>query len=224
MTNSRPKIIGVLKLNTRFPRLHGDIGNPESFDHPVIYQTITTATPATIITEDQIHREIRADILKAAQRLQNDGASLITTSCGFLSAMQQELSEALNVPVITSSLILLPLIHTCSGNGKTGVITFNAEMLRAEHLGLQNQVAIEGLRGHDSLRITIEDDLETLDAQSAESEVCDACIRLLQQSPGIRNIVLECTNLSPYKHTLRQRFGYPVFDVVDAIHWMLQSQ
>jgi Asp/Glu/hydantoin racemase len=72
--------------------------------------------------------------------------------------------------------------------------------------------------------VTIEEDLETLDAGKAESEVVDAFTRLLQQTPSVRAVVLECTNLSPYKHKLRQYSGISVFDIVDAVHWMLESQ
>jgi len=46
------KTIGVLKLNTRFPRIAGDIGNPDSFHYKVIYQTVDSAirTTARIFT------------------------------------------------------------------------------------------------------------------------------------------------------------------------------
>jgi Asp/Glu/hydantoin racemase len=213
----------VLKLDTRFPRLPGDIGNPSSFNHPVIYETISGAVPASVITPGPIDQSVSDNILSRATKLQSKGVNLITTSCGFLSPLQSELSAALHVPVITSSLALLPVLNQCFGTDHVGIITFDAEKLTTAHLQTSN-THIEGLRVHDSLRITIEEDLETLDADKAESEVLDAITRLRQQAPSIRAAVLECTNLSPYKQKLRKCSGISVFDIVDAVHWMLESQ
>ncbi len=224
MHHRNNKSVGILKLNTHFPRLNGDIGNPETFNYPVIYQTITSATPATVITGKPIAPAIATELVDNALVLQQKGVSLITTSCGFLSPLQHTLSSSLNIPVITSSLLLLPLLTHCFGQSHVGVITFDAARLNHEHLQNQAPVAIEGLRVHDSLRCTIESDLESLDRQQAEAEVRDALIRLLQQQPNLRAVLLECTNLSPYKQVLRSEFGLSVFDLVDAVHWMLDSQ
>lgn len=224
MTASQKKTVGVLKLNTQFPRLPGDIGNPASFHYPAIYNTLSRATPATVITGAPLDPQIKNEIIDSAKDLITRGASLITTSCGFLSPLQADLSKALDKPVITSSLELLPLLSNLFGSEKTGVITFDADKLNAHYLSACKPAAVEGLRSHDSLRITIQDDLLVLDQDQAESEVKDACIRLLQKAPKIQAIVLECTNLSPYKETLRVQFGRSVFDIVDAIHWLLDSQ
>ena len=37
--------IGVLLLDTRFPRPPGDVGNAETFDFPVLYRVVERATP-----------------------------------------------------------------------------------------------------------------------------------------------------------------------------------
>ena len=35
------KPLGILMLDTRFPRIEGDIGNAKSFDYPVIFRRMT---------------------------------------------------------------------------------------------------------------------------------------------------------------------------------------
>jgi hypothetical protein len=35
--------------------------------------------------------------------------------------------------------------------------------------------------------------------------------------PGIDTVVLECTNLPPYKPALERALGLPVFDVLDLL-------
>ena len=37
-------------LDTRFPRIEGDIGNPASFDFPVIFRTMTGIGSADAVT------------------------------------------------------------------------------------------------------------------------------------------------------------------------------
>ncbi len=218
------RTIGVLILNTKFPRLPGDVGNPTSFNHPVIYQSIESATPATIVIGKSIATTVKQDIEIAATELTKQHVSIITTSCGFLSSMQQQLAQLSPTPVITSSLTLLPLLSSCHGGCEyLGVLTFDKEKLNTLHLGQFIPAAIEGLLESDSLKKTIAEDCATLDRQSALTEVLTASDRLLKKCPGLRAIILECTNLSPYKAELRTHTGLPVYDIVDAVHWMLDA-
>lgn len=219
------KKIGVLILNTNFPRIPGDIGNPVSFKYPVIYQTIESATTATIVTDQAIEKNIETDIQLASRKLIDHQVSVITTSCGFLSPMQSTLAELTSIPVMTSSLTLLPLLAAChGGSDKLGVLTFDKDKLNTRHLGDYIPIAIEGLIEGDSLKKTITRDLPQLDRITALAEVLNACDRLTAASPTLRALVLECTNLSPYKQEIRTHTGLAVYDIVDAIHWLLDSQ
>jgi hypothetical protein len=59
---------------------------------------------------------LQATILEQAHKLIAQGATAITTSCGFLSPLQDELQAALPVPVITSALWLLPRLRAQHGH------------------------------------------------------------------------------------------------------------
>ena len=59
--------IGILMLETRFPRLPGDIGNPASFDFPVLYATVAGADPETIAVRGDA-RSLLPDFIAAAHR------------------------------------------------------------------------------------------------------------------------------------------------------------
>ncbi len=89
-------------LDTRFPRIVGDIGNPKSFAMPVRHSIIAGAYPVEIIRNNP--QKLLPDFIEAARHLQDEGAAVITTSCGFLTLFQEELQHALDVPVLTSSL------------------------------------------------------------------------------------------------------------------------
>lgn len=221
----KQKVIGVVKLNTNFPRLIGDIGNPESFQYPVEYITVTSAVPANVTIAEDLTESLQQDFITATKALLEKEVSLITTTCGFLSTMQPQLAQLSNTPTICSALTLLPLLASIHGGTKNiGVLTFNAETLNANHTAGFIPGAIEGLLPTDSLRRVISADLRILDEVAARDNVLTACERLLIHSPNTKAIVLECTNLSPYKAALREHAKLPVYDIVDAIHWLLQSQ
>ena len=96
-------VIGVPMLETRIPRLPGDIGNPASFDFPVLYGTVAGADPETAVRGDA--RSLLPDFIAAGRELVAQGAAGLTTSCGFLAPFQKDLADGCGVPVAASSLL-----------------------------------------------------------------------------------------------------------------------
>lgn len=223
-----PAKIGILMLNTSFPRVPGDIGNPASFRHPAIYRTVPGANPGSVVTGRDLGNELSASFTRHANALAATGVRVISTSCGFLSVLQASLSEQLGVPFIASSLVLEPLLATLyGGHRKIGILTFDAAALQLQRQSLSGdrggQSAIEGLAAEDTLKQTIAGDLPTLDQRAAERELIKLADRLIKRQPQLQVLLLECTNMSPYKTALRQHTGLPVFDIIDAIHWIVES-
>ncbi|MBW2000201.1 MAG: hypothetical protein JRJ29_19860 [Deltaproteobacteria bacterium] len=52
-----------------------------------------------------------------------------------------------------------------------------------------------------------------LDTERLCKETVSLCSTLLEESPHVGAILLECTNLAPYRDTLAKKFSLPVFDV-----------
>ena len=208
-----PRRLGVLMLDTRFPRLPGDIGHPRTFDFPVRRAVVSGASPQRVVRERD--PALLAPFIAAARRLvEQDGATAITTSCGFLVLWQRELQAALPVPVWTSSLLLLP------GLERPGVVTVDSASLSAEHLraaGADAATPVEGVAPGCALQRTLLDDLPELDARGAEREVVAAAKRLLRRAPALADIVLECTNLPPYADAVRRATGRRVHDITTLI-------
>ena len=44
--------VGILMLETQFPRIVGDMGNALSWDFPVQYRVVTGATPDKVVRND----------------------------------------------------------------------------------------------------------------------------------------------------------------------------
>ena len=161
--------------------------------------------------------------VEGARALEREGVGAITTNCGFLVKFQRELAAAVSVPVFTSSLLLVPLVHRMLAPGRrVGVLTVNAASLTGEHLegagiGRDIPLAIAGLEGEKEFtRVLLGDELE-LDVDLAREEHLRVARRLLAEHPDVGAIVLECTNMPPYAADIQRETGLPVFDVVSLV-------
>ena len=54
-------------------------------------------------------------------------------------------------------------------------------------------------------------------------EVLGTALRALEQHPGIRAFVLECTDLPPYAAAIRRHSGLPVFDFISMVNYLHSS-
>ena len=215
--------LGILMLNTRFPRPAGDIGNPVTFPYPVNYAVIEPATVDRIVTAEGPSGEVMDAFVDAAHGLVEEGVGALTTSCGFMAIAQRELTGRCRVPVISSSLCQIPLVQATLPAGKrVGVITIDSRQLTAAHfvgVGAPTDLPIEGVEDGRELARVIQNDLESLDVRQAEADVIDAGRRLLAKAPEVGAIVLECTNMAPYAQTLASTLGLPVYDIIGLLGW-----
>lgn len=216
-----PGFLGVLLLDTRFPRIVGDIGNPATFGFPLRYAKVAGASPQRVVRERDA--SLLQPFIEAGRALVAQGARAIATSCGFLVLFQRELSEALPVPVWTSSLLLVPELQAGLPAGRrVGVITIDAASLGADHLRAAgadpSTTPIEGVAPGCGLQGSLLGNLPTLDEAQAALEVVAAGRRLVARCPQVAAIVLECTNLPPYARAMRNATGRPVHDIVTLLN------
>jgi hypothetical protein len=205
--------LGVLMLDTRFPRVLGDIGNPQSFAIPVKHRVVAGASPQRVVRDGD--PTLLQPFIDTATQLIDEGARAITTSCGFLVMFQQAMQAALPVPVWTSSLLKLPELSA------PGVITVDVLSLGAAHLraaGADPTVPVVGLAPDSHLQRALLDDLPELDPERASADVVDAAQRLVARWPTVREIVLECTNMPPYAKAVARATRRPVHHVLSLLH------
>ncbi len=209
--------VGILMLDTRFPRIPGDMGNATTFPFPVRYHRVSGAAP------DLVVRRGAAGLLDAfldgARELEREGVGAVTTNCGFLVKFQREMAAAVRVPVFTSSLLLVPLVHRMLGPARRiGIMTVNAPSLTPEHfagagIGSDIPLAVAGLETEKEFtRVLLDDELE-LDVDAAREEHVRVARRLVADNRDLGAIVLECTNMPPYADDIRRVTGLPVFDI-----------
>lgn len=215
--------LGILMLNTRFPRVPGDIGNPDTFPYDVRYAVIEPATVDKIVTADGPTGPIMDAFVEAARGLVDEGVAGLTTSCGFMAIAQKELAGRCPVPVLASSLCQIPLVQSTLPRGKrVGVLTIDSSQLTPAHfvgVGAPTDLPIEGVEGGEELARVIQHDLSDLDIGKAEADVIDAGRRLIAKAPDVGAIVLECTNMAPYARALAAAVKLPVYDIIGLLSW-----
>lgn len=223
--------VGVLVLDTRFPRIHGDIANARTFPFPIRYKVVPAATQAEIVATADRARNLLPDFIAAARQLEKEGVKAITTTCGFLTVVQEEIAEAVTVPVVTSSLFLVPLIRAMVGNRTIGIVTANAASLSERHLSAagivpDGKTVLCGLEDSAAFRSAILEtegkDVFEIDVEAVEKEVVAACRSLREAHPDLSAIVFECTNLQPFAEAVQRETGLPVFGIFHLVQ-MLQS-
>jgi hypothetical protein len=213
--------VGILMLETRFPRIPGDMGNAETWPFPVLYKVVPGASPRRVVCEKA--EGLLDEFLDAADELVRLGADGVTTTCGFLSLYQREIAAHVGVPVATSSLMQVPFIERVLPPGKrVGVLTVSAANLTVEHLraaGADPETPVFGTDGGSEFSRVMINDEERLDVAAAERDILAAGDRLVASHDGIGAVLLECTNMVPYAHALSQRLRLPVFSIYTFVTW-----
>lgn len=210
--------IGILMLDTVFPRLRGDIGNAATFPFPVRYKVVSGALPARVVPEQD--NSLLAHFIAAARELETEGVKAITTSCGFLAVYQQELAACVQIPVFTSSLLQIPFIEAMLPPGRNiAVITANGQTLGERRLveafsAGKVQHSIIGLEDMEEFYSVFVRQRKTLNLAKLTAEISCTAEQVKQRAPQAGAIVLECTNLPPFRQLFQQAAGLPVFDIV----------
>jgi hypothetical protein len=212
--------LGILMLDTRFPRVPGDVGNPKSFDFPVTYRTVPGATPEEIVCGDS--RKWVDAFIREGQELVRSGCTGLATTCGFLTLVREEVATACGVPVASSALEQIPMIQQMLPKGSTvGILTISADSLSAAHLAAANVSQNTPVKGVDTSHFAnaILGNQTHLDSHQAEAELTQAALLLCQNHPSVDAIVLECTNMPPYATAIAQATQRPVFSILTYLNW-----
>ena len=214
-------LIGILMLETSFPRYVGDVGNPLSFDFPVRYKVVPGATPEAIVQGD-LAPWVNA-FVAAGQALVTEGCKGLGTTCGFLTPLRKEVAATCGVPVISSALDLIP--DLLAEGRRPGILTISARSLGPAHLaaaGVPDNLPVTGCDDTHFAR-TILADRSDLDPVQSEADVATAAERLCANHTEIDVIVLECTNMPPYAAAITAATSRPVVSILTGLSAMQRS-
>jgi hypothetical protein len=219
--------IGILMLQTRFPRIPGDMGNATSFPFPVVHRVVETATPDRVVTAGDT--DLIGPFIAAARELQREGVLAITTNCGFLAMFQPELAAAVDVPVFTSSLLFVPMLRCMlPPDRRIGILTVEAHSLTERHFegagwsSREIPVVVAGMDGRYFNERLIGNQID-FDVERMERDVVDTACTLVERHPDVGALLLECTNMAPYARAIQRAVDRPVWDIMVLLEAVQES-
>lgn len=214
-------MLGILILDTVFPRIRGDVGCAETFAFPVKYAQVKGATVDEVVQHHD--RMLLPHFVAAGKALADEGCVGITTTCGFLVRWQQELARELPVPVLSSALLQAPLVERTLPEGRhVGIVTYSAASLTPEVLaaaGVNPYAPTEGVDPGGYFADAIRNGAATIDTARMAVDVVAAARRLVGAHPHVGALVLECANMPPYAAAVKAAVGIPVYDAAQLIDW-----
>ena len=202
--------VGVLVFRGRSPRIPGDAGHAVSFGYPVRYQIVDCGFMDLVDGSGETLAKLR----RACKQLREEDIWGVVADCGLVSLYQWELGEELLF--VGSSLCQIPIIWQMIGHsGVIGVITGHSGLLREEM-----ELAIQGMENQPHFSEVAIRGEGSLEPARMEAEVIAAAQELQAQIPGLRAVVLECSNLATYSRAVSEALGLPVFDTISAANLM----
>lgn len=223
--------VGILMFdNKKFPMLPGDVGNATSYPFPVLIRQVIgledNPYPPLKDADGCYTNEVQLCI-DAAIQLEQDGVRAIAMCCGFFSLIQPVIAACVSIPVMTSPLMMIPIIQQLlKPEQSVLVVTAASKLLSNEFFSavgtdLNDRITISGLddsatfnamcMGGTAISFEYGDLLEDIVNGITESRTKD---------PNIGAVLLECTSLPPFAEAIREQTGLPVFDFIACVEWM----
>ena len=222
--------IGVLMLDTAFERVPGDAGHMGSYHMPARARVVAKAGSLDVVRNGLPSPDLIAGFCTAARALEAEGAVAITSTCGFLVTVQDQIAAAVRVPVMVSALSLFGLLRTAYGGRPIGILTASAPSLGAlahQAAGIApGQARIMGMEDCAAFARAIlvpKADQTRIDQAAIEAAVVAKTQAMLRATPDLAAFLLECGNLPPYAAAIRAATGRPVYSVLTAVR-MLTGQ
>ncbi|MGF6313386.1 hypothetical protein ABIB82_007541 [Bradyrhizobium sp. i1.8.4] len=204
----------------------GSILNSASFNFPTISETVAGAWVENVVRGDPA---LEPAYIAAARRLVERGAIAISSTCGFSIRHQPAVAASVNVPVVMSSLLLLPaLLRQLPATAKIAVLTYDSKHCSEDLLGLNDpgelaRIVIGGIEGgkfwHDELKRPA----PQVDVAAIEADVTACVERLRAALPEIAAILFECAAFPMVAPAVRRIAKLPVYDITDLCRMTMAS-
>ena len=214
--------IGILLIDCSTPFIPGDVGNASTYSFPVLYKTVPNVTLKRLIEDADL--SLTDAVIQTAKDLETSGVRAISSDCGYMIHFQRQVAQEVNIPVIMSSLLQLPMLErTISPSKKIGVICANRKKLTPDMLDIagvkdKSSIVIRGMEEMPYFRAPILDEKPELVYEEIEREIVSVAEELVSSHPETGPLLLECSNMPPYAHAIQKATGRPVFDFTTLIN------
>lgn len=217
--------IGIMLFETAGSRLKGDPGYPGTFDFPVEYGVVT-GSYRDLIEGSETAKE---RLIRTARELESRGVTAIAGDCGLMALYQRELAAAVRIPVLSSSLVLIPLIRAVIARERAiGILTGHSELLGRHHLkgagaGENENLRIQGMQDEPHFQKVVIRGEGEAQYNLMKQDVFNG-VRKLMRGNDLGAVLLECSNLAVFGAEVAEEFRVPVFDINSGIRLLQASQ
>lgn len=223
--------VGLLVFRPWYPCIAqvGHQANMQTYDFPVRLKFVEQPFDSVPFHESpDSHRGWNLEEWKrCAQELQEEGVRAIVCGCGLTGSIQSMLQQAVEIPIFTSTMLFVPeLVSQLPVGKRLGIVTVGESFLRAHDNALFRECGID----EELMPLAIAgmyesewaDDWATMASNSfdptfVESSLVSVAKKLVSDYPDIGSLLIECTDMPPYKEAVRRAIDLPVFDPVDMV-------
>jgi hypothetical protein len=153
--------------------------------------------------------------------------------CGFFSLIQPILAKHVSIPILTSPLIMLPIIHQMMPPEKSVVVVTAAKRLltfeyfEAVGADINDRIKVIGLDDAPVFnsfclvdKPKAQKGVNGFEFNAFRDELCELIGKACDDDPEIGAIMLECTSLPPFAADIHEHTGLPVYDFIACVEWM----
>ena len=220
-------LMGIISNKTSYIRVPGDSGNVSSYPFPMMIEPVNQPI-LRIVEKDP---ELLKEYTQVIRKFEEYGVKAITTVCGFNVVFQEELARASKVPIFSSSLMQLPIVHKMLPQGRQiGIMTadgrifrkYKEELLRCAGMDPATPIAISKLEDQPAWSLLLQGK-PFLDQEQIERDVVAGAKEMVCANPEIGAFVFECHNLPPYGKAVQDATGLAVFDVMTLVDMVYKA-
>jgi glutamate racemase len=204
-----------------YPKLPGNVANATTYPFPVLYREVFFEIEQLFNGSD----EIRKQIVDAAKYLEEQGVRAIVGACGYFAHFQEDVREAVDIPVFMSSLCQLPLIKTAvSARKRILVVAASGDNIDDKVLAKvgtdTSRLVVQDI-GHLDSFAGIRYGSNGFDNRRLTEELTEVISKRVSEEGDIGAVLLECSDLPPYAKSIQAVTGLPVYDfntMIDLIY------
>lgn len=213
--------IGIIAVHLVYPKLPGNVANATTYPFPVLYREVFFEIEQLFNGSN----EIRKQIVDAAKYLEEQGVRAIVGACGYFAHFQEDVREAVDIPVFMSSLCQLPLIKTAvSARKRILVVAASGDNIDDKVLAKvgtdTSRLVVQDI-GHLDSFAGIRYGSNGFDNRRLTEELTEVISKRVSEEGDIGAVLLECSDLPPYAKSIQAATGLPVYDfntMIDLIY------
>ncbi|HFI0638862.1 TPA: aspartate/glutamate racemase family protein [Streptococcus suis] len=202
--------IGMITTDFNYVKLPGNVANATTFSFPVVYEDIVLEIEDLFNGEEKLLDMV----IEAAKKLEKKGVRAIVGACGYFNHFQEQVQDAVAVPVYLSSVLQIPLIKMeLKPDQKIAVLVAdgagaNADFFAKANASIEDCIVKEigSLESFAPIRYN----KPYLDNVRLKADLIAVIQDLRTKHPEIAAILLECSDLPPYAAALHRETGLSV--------------